>query len=74
MTIYHFTLFCPDHSRVAGQFVDFDNDDDVREHAQHLLEKPDTKRVEVRCKGRLVFATVKRGRVRKSRGGRQPVH
>jgi len=66
VAIYRFTLFDLDQSRIAGQFIDFTNDDDVRAHAQHLLKTPDTKRVEVWSKGRLVFATVKRGRPRKS--------
>ena len=72
MAIYRFTLFDLDRSRIAGQFIDFANDDDVRAHAQHLLKTPDTKRVEVWSKGRLVFATVKRGRPRKS-GDRRPI-
>jgi len=74
MAIYRFTLFDVGQSRIAGQFINFANDDDVRAHAQRLLKTPDTKRVEVWSKGRLVFATLKRGFPRKSGGGRPPLH
>jgi len=74
MAIYRFTLFDLDQSRIAGQFTDFDNHDDVRAHAQHLLKTPDTKRVEVCSKGRLVFTVVKRGRPRTSGARKRPVY
>jgi hypothetical protein len=73
MAIYHVTLFNHNHSRVAGRFVDFDNDGDVKAHARRLLKRRDTKRVEVRREGRLIFTRAKGGRPRKRVGRSWPV-